>query len=303
MCDYECPDCGVKFAQKSHLNYHITHDACKTYSYFCKYCDKGFTTSNSMYRHMKHNCKVKKEDDKEKESMLDKLVEKTELEKIVNDNSELRKRMETLEKENKSMKKKLTKLEKEPKRTSIKNIQNAHQINNGTVNTTNNIILVGYGQEDLAKLDKTEIMKALQNGYYSTVKLTETVHFNPKYPEYHNVYISNMKDKYAMIFDGKNWTLTTKEDLIAKIYDDKKNYIEENLEEFVNSLQPSRKRALERWLDTDDDDQKIREIKENIKLLLYNSRQIALDTQSQQKNNIIVRKVRAKDTVKNQKKS
>jgi hypothetical protein len=38
-----------------------------------------------------------------------------------------------------------------------------------------------------------------------------------------------MKDKYAMMHDGTNWTLTTKEDLINKIYDDKKNYIEENL--------------------------------------------------------------------------
>jgi hypothetical protein len=38
-----------------------------------------------------------------------------------------------------------------------------------------------------------------------------------------------MKDKYAMMYDGKQWTLTTKEDLITKIYEDKKSYIEENL--------------------------------------------------------------------------
>jgi hypothetical protein len=51
----------MAFTQKSHLNYHIKRNACKTYTYFCKYCEKGFTTSNSMYRHMKHNCATKKE--------------------------------------------------------------------------------------------------------------------------------------------------------------------------------------------------------------------------------------------------
>jgi hypothetical protein len=85
-----------------------------------------------------------------------------------------------------------------------------------------------------------------------------------------------MKDKYAMMYDGKQWTLTTKEDLITKIYEDKKSFIEENLEEFIESLTLSRKRALERWLDTDDEDKKIKDIKDNIKLLLYNSRQLPL---------------------------
>jgi len=32
-----------------------------------------------------------------------------------------------------------------------------------------------------------------------------------------------------MLFDGISWTLTMKEDLINRIYEDKKNYIEEEL--------------------------------------------------------------------------
>ena len=182
------------------------------------------------------------------------------------------------------LKKKVIKLEKPG--AMLTKIDNTHNycttnINNGTVNngivnngTVNNIILVGYGKEDLSKLNNADILKALQGGFYSTLKLTEAVHFNPKHPEYHNIYISNMKDKYAMMFDGNIWMLTTKEDLINQIYEDKKNYIEENLEEFIESLSESRKKALDRWLDTDDDDAKIKEIKNNIKLLLYNSRKL-----------------------------
>lgn len=119
-------------------------------------------------------------------------------------------------------------------------------------------------------------MKALQNGFNSTLKLTETMHFNPKYPEYHNIYIKNVKDKYAMMFDGTKWDLVIKKNLIDKIYDDKKNYIEENIDDFIKSLSVSRKNALKRWLETDDNDEKITEIKEEIKLLLYNKREIPM---------------------------
>jgi hypothetical protein len=63
-----------------------------------------------------------------------------------------------------------------------------------------------------------------------------------------------------------------KEDLIDKLYDDKHNYIEENLDDFIDSLTKSQKNALYRWMDTDDDHEYTREIKNDIKLLLYNKR-------------------------------
>ena len=90
-----------------------------------------------------------------------------------------------------------------------------------------------------------------------------------------------MKDKYAMMYDGENWNLTMKDDLINKIYDDKKNYIEENLDDFVDSLSLSRKKALERWLTTDDNDDRIYKIKNEIKLLLYNKRNLIMDKQDE----------------------
>jgi hypothetical protein len=115
-------------------------------------------------------------------------------------------------------------------------------------------------------------LKSLKNGFYSAVHLTEAVHFNPKYPEYHNVYISNIKDKYAMMYDGSKWSLTRKEKLIDKLYENKKNYIENNMDEFIDLLSQNQIKALENWLETDDDHDKIKEIKEMIKLLLYNKR-------------------------------
>jgi hypothetical protein len=45
-------------------------------------------------------------------------------------------------------------------------------------------------------------------------------------------------------------------------------------------LTESRRRALERWLVTDDNDKKITRVKDEIKLLLYNKRNIAIETQN-----------------------
>ena len=84
-----------------------------------------------------------------------------------------------------------------------------------------------------------------------------------------------MKDSYAMIYDGQNWKLVQKTGLIDGMYEDHKEYVEENLEEFGKS----KLKALKRWLESDEDDDKcIRKIKKDIELLLYNSKKIPLDT-------------------------
>jgi hypothetical protein len=235
-----------------------------------------------MYRHMRTACSVKKINDNEKEQIYERLKQLEEdnkqLTKLVADNNKkLKENDEKLKKNNEQLKKAMVTIQKNSKNvTRISHDTHNNNINNGIVAHIN---LIGYGNEDMSKIDKKEIIKAMQQGFKSTIKLTEALHFNPKYPEYHNVYISNMKDKYAMMFDGKDWNLTMKDELINKIYDDKKNYIEENLDDFVDSLTEPRKKALDRWLETDDEDEKISKIKNEIKLLLYNKRNFIVDKQ------------------------
>ena len=96
-----------------------------------------------------------------------------------------------------------------------------------------------------------------------------------------------MKNKYAMMYDGTTWTLVMKDDLIDKLYDDKRNYIEENLEEFVGSLTPSQVNALHRWMNADDTHPYISKIKNDIKLLLYNKRHMPLDNMNKKKNKLM----------------
>ena len=268
---YTCDDCEKAFRSQQNLDYHILKKACKIYSCYCKYCNKGFTVKTNMYTHIRNSCKEKKKEDNDREDILERLVKLEEKNKqLEQDHIEI----EKLKKQNKKIVKENEKLKKFVKiDKSIK----TNNINNGTINNNLNVILVGYGKEDMSKINKDDMIKILQQGYDSTLHLTNRVHFNPELPEYNNIYISNMKDKFAMMFDGKDWILTMKENLIQKIYDDKRSYIETNLDDFINSLTKERQNALKRWLDTAEDHPRIKKIKDDITLMLYNKRKIAID--------------------------
>ena len=88
-----------------------------------------------------------------------------------------------------------------------------------------------------------------------------------------------MNEKYGMAYNDveNDWQLLNKDTLIEKIYTDKKNWIEENLEDFLGSLSEQKKIALQRWLDMEETNENTKDVKEEIKLLLYNKRKMAID--------------------------
>jgi hypothetical protein len=249
MPTYNCDLCNKLFIKKD--NY-IKHKNRKIkcieniYTNNCIYCNKTFKNKGNVSRHMANNCKILKKIQDEKEEIFNKLVE--------------------LEKENNKLKNQL--IHKPINNTTINN--NNKLTNNGIIN---NITIVAYGKEDMDKINKNDILKAVSRGYKSAVHLTKTIHFNNKYPDYHNVYIPSMKESYAMTYDGNKWTLVQKNKLINDIYDDKKYFIEENLEDFTKSLSAYKINALKKWLQSDEDDHTcIKDIKKNIELVLYNER-------------------------------
>ena len=251
-----CNLCGKSFKRKQNMAKHVANEVCIGKEYRCDLCNSSFTKKNNMYRHRK-SCKMRQDDDSDSSSTGDN--EKVELLKLIED-----------------MQEQINKLKGGKESGAGNNVTN--NINNGTVyngdvNITVNV--VPFGKEDLSKIDKNDLLQVFRSGFNSALRLTETTHFNPKYPEYHNVYISNMKNKYAMTYDGDDWALVMKDELIDKMYDNKRDYIEENMDEFINSLLPSQINALHRWLNVDDDHQYVQKVKNEMKLMLYNKRKMA----------------------------
>jgi len=273
MTKLTCDNCNKSFTSKHSLDYHMTKNVCTktTKKFKCQYCNNSFSFESSLSRHINHTCKERDiiedlEDnsiDSEKNELLKKFAE------MQRGHMEMIDRINKLEKEN-------SELRKSPISKSIQNNINKGTIYNGDVmNITVNV--VPFGKEDMSKIDRNDLLKAFRSGFNSTLQLAETTHFNPKYPEFHNVYISSMKNKYAMTYDGNNWALVMKDDIIDQIYDKKRDYIEENMDEFLESLSKSQIDALHRWLEADDKHDYVQKVKNNIKLMLYNKRQMITD--------------------------
>jgi hypothetical protein len=276
--NYLCQECDKEFATKQGLQYHLSKKVChKTKGIICNYCDKEFTARSSLSRHKKSFCKqITDEDIQEIIDDVNEISIKSksneDMVKIYQMMIRLREENKMLKYDNDTLQKKVSKNEKTLITSDITN-----NINNGVINNVNQYILVGYGKEDMDRIDRSDLLKVLRTGFNSPLSLTETMHFNPKYPEFHNVYIPSMKDKYAMIYDGSEWTMVTKEYLIDKMYDDKRVYIEENLDDFLDSLTNSQQKALQRWMKAEENHPYIAKIKDDIKLLLYNKRKIPVD--------------------------
>ena len=269
---FNCETCDKEFSSKVGLTYHLTHKSCKiTDKCVCEYCGKEYTTKQSMNRHIKYNCKKKNEinnnlhNNPEMEMIYEQLLA------LKIENEKLKEKVLTIEKENDT---------KQTNNSITTNKSVTKNINYGNIQY--NFNLVAHGNEDMSKMDKNDIIKAFKSGFNSTLELTEAMHFNPKYPEFHNIYISSMKNQYAMIYNGTDWVLVMKDDLIDRLYNRKRDYIEENLDEFVGSLSKSQKNAIHRWLNANENHSYIKKIKNDMKLLLYNKRFMAINYRNQQ---------------------
>lgn len=300
----ECDTCGKVFTHGANYRYHINNKVCKPdeektddKQYECKTCHKTFSTLSSMYRHVNHSCKISKKIEQERKEIYENLANTTVYKKIAEVEEASLKKIAAVEKANT---KKLVAIEKANTKKIAELTNTIKQLEKQSITTDNKQTaeLVGFGKEDLSKLKISKILNALKKGHNSIIELTKAVHFNSEHPEYHNIYISNMRDKYAMMYDGKKWLLTNRNELIDKIYEEKKSYIEDNLEKFDDLLSEQQVDSLRSWLDDDVD--KVNEIKEEIKLLLYNSRDTINNAQCSVKSNVpSVKRAKAVKVVKN----
>lgn len=104
-----CDKCNKVFATSKGLTYHKEHNSCKVCNHNCRYCAKKFTSANSMYRHMRDNCQVKKQQDVENEKKSERLSE------LEENNKKLIKSQKNVLSENKKLKSEIENLKKEKK--------------------------------------------------------------------------------------------------------------------------------------------------------------------------------------------
>jgi ElaB/YqjD/DUF883 family membrane-anchored ribosome-binding protein len=100
--------------------------------------------------------------------------------------------------------------------------------------------------------------------------LIERIHFNPDKPENMNIYISNLKDKYLMMYEEGNWNIKHKSELDI-LYEEKEMLLEQWLDEEQDKY-PELKDKFIRYLNNKENDETLNMIKDEIKMMMYNNK-------------------------------
>ena len=307
MVKYVCKLCNKIFSQKSNYSYHINRknpcvklesqknhlesqknhlESQKTIEktkedhiivkindhYNCNYCNKEFTTNSNYNRHINKYCKVKKNKDGKMEELYQELIVQMKLQ-----NNE----MKLQNNEMKLQKQKINELEFVLKKTKIvNNNKNTNNIKNTNTNTnshnTQNITLLAFGKEDYSFITNNELKQILNKGHQSIPELIKHVYFNNKKPQNSNIYISNIKDQYVMVYNGHKWELNKKDKPINDLLENNADYLEDKFYKLIENLDSRTKNRFERFINKRDEDETRNKIKEDIKLILYNHKDIPM---------------------------
>ena len=245
--EYFCKCCDYTTMYPANYKKHLETKKHKALSklFICKYCEKEFKFKQSMYHHIKYTCKKNNDEDlKELVRLLNKERE---------DRKDLEKQVQTQHKQ----------IEKLAGKLEIHGLN----VSFNTTNIQNNIL--PYRETDVSHITDEDYKKCIKKVNHCVKTLIEKIHFNPEKPENMNIYISNMKDKYLMIYDGSNWNLANKKDEIDRLYEDKEMLLEEWLD--TNPEAELREKFL-KYLKHKDIEDCLMNFKDDIKLMLYNSR-------------------------------
>ena len=230
----------------------------------CQNCKKVLSSYKNLWRHLK-TCKVKKENEN-----------KIELVKLLNE--QLKEQKEQMKEQ---MKEERQILNNQIKKQNNQIKEQSNQITElikkaGITNIQQNIKLLSYGSTDISHLTDKDFLKCLNHSNFCIPHLIEKIHFNPKNPENHNIYISNIKNNYAMLYNGNKWILKDRDETIMNLIDDKDVILEQKLEEWIENGKeyPKIMSKFKRYIDKKDNNKVLNKIKDEIKLVLFNNREM-----------------------------
>jgi len=183
---------------------------------------------------------------------------------------------------------------------NLENLNNNNIINNGKIinNTNNDKIInntnngkiinntfVKFGNMEYNKiLNNNQIKRILNRQYSSLEESIKQIHFNEDLPEYNNVFITNMNNDIAYVFNGSTFISVRKNEMLNELIDTHIKEINLSLEKNKNKLNEKYVIRLEKFLDMlNDDDTKFTDHNNKrtynsykaykinaIKLLIYN---------------------------------
>jgi hypothetical protein len=258
MTIHQCPRCHYDTDKKTDIRNHynrkkpcqvlfedVSLEDClkqlnKPKSRTCKYCEKVYCRKSYLEKHYE-SCSMRK--------------------KFIKHEKELKKR----DKEIEELKEKL------------EENNNPNIINNYT---NYNTIVIKFDVNQLStRIPDEEKLKCFRDKTYQAPPIEDflkTIHFNPEYPEYHNIFKSDMNREWISIFDGDKVVKqpdTFVDDIIEKI-ENEIEYLIEN-----NSDYKSYYKGLKTHFNMMKKDEEYKQsLVKGVKLLIHNNKDVPKNT-------------------------
>ena len=270
---------GTKYSQRNVIQSYPNviqnnSDDAPEKKYRCKYCDKTYKYRSGLSKHIKYTCKNNKDEDfqelarllNEKDKQLTLKDEQMNKQLILKDN-QMDKQLASRDRKMEMMQKQIDKL------TSKLQIQNVNHgiIQNG--NNTINIQVLNHQDTDYSHLTPKDYISCIHDCNKCIKTLIEKVHFNTNKPENMNIYLSNIKGKYLMIYKDNAWQIQDKKAQVDDLYDNNEFVLEAWYDEYKEKY-PDIIASFQRYLQNRDGDEMLNNIKEEILVMLYNKRKM-----------------------------
>ena len=216
----------------------------------CKYCQKYFKFKQSMYKHIKYTCK--KNDDE--------------------DFKELARLLNEQKNEVRNMQKQIDKLTQKLQIQNVNNgMVNNGTVNNNTINMNMEIKLLNHADTDYSHLTPKDYIMCINECNYCVKTLIEKLHFNQDKPENMNIYISNIKGNYMMIYKDNEWQICKRKEKIDDLYEYNEIILENWYDEYKEKY-PHIIKSFQRYLHNKDENDMLNKVKDEILMMLYNKR-------------------------------
>ena len=216
-----------------------------------------------MYKHIKYVCKKNKDEDFQELARL--LNEKDK--QIALKDKQIDKQLALRDKKMEIMQKQIEKL------TNKLQIQNINQGIVQNVNNTINIQVLNHPDTDYSHLTPKDYITCIKDCNKCVKTLIEKVHFNANKPENMNIYLSNIKGKYLMIYKDNAWQIQDKKTQVDDLYDNNEFVLEAWYDEYKEKY-PDIIASFQRYLQNRDGDEMLNNIKQEILVMLYNKRKM-----------------------------
>ena len=203
-------------------------------NYSCKFCFKIYKHQQSKSRH-------------------EKICKNNNI--LVDENNLLKNKLSKMEDQMKDILNKYAKIHPKTLQKINNNLINNSNNNTNNNNTINNTF-IKFGNEKLANLlTQKDMLNIINKVCLCIEESIKTVHFNKELPEYSNIFITNMRDTNAYIFDGNKFILTSKDEVINELFS---NHLE-NIEGFLEDAKiPENKYTkISKFLDALNDDDSV----------------------------------------------